>query len=107
MNSMMSDSGEEMTDDMLERLGNSTVNETRITVFHDLAMSPHAQLIIDAAMALGKLGVMGTDYPAVMQFYQLALQLTHIREFIEGESSDDEIMLQSRELRSGYGQPFM
>ena len=41
-----------MTDDMLQHFDNTTVNETRQSVLHDLAMSDEAVLIIAAAQAL-------------------------------------------------------
>ena len=68
-----------MTDDMLQKLDNKTVNETRQSVLYNLAMSYEAVLIIEAAQALGERGIMGMDYPSVMSFYQLALRLASIR----------------------------
>ena len=71
---------EKMSDDILQKLDNKTVNETRQSVLYNLAMSYEAILIIEAAQALGDLGVMGSEYPSVMCFYQLALRLANTRE---------------------------
>ena len=68
-----------MTDDILQRLDNKTVNETRQSVLYNLAMSYEAVLIIEAAQALGDRGIMGMDYPSVMSFYQFALRLANIK----------------------------
>ena len=70
----------EMSDDVYRYLDNTTVNETRQSVLHRLAMSQEALLIIEAAQALGDLGIQGIDYPAVMRFYLLALRLASSRE---------------------------
>ena len=64
-----------MTDDMLQKLDNKTVNETCQSVLYNLARSYEIILIIEAAQALGDRGIMGMDYPSVMSFYQLALYI--------------------------------
>ena len=69
-----------MSDDILQKLDNKTVNETRQSTLYNLAMSSEAILIIEAAQALGDLGIMGVEYPSVMRFYQLALRLANARE---------------------------
>ena len=79
MESIMSGNGK-MTDDMLQKLDNKTVNETRQSVLYNLAMNYEAVLIIEAAQALGDRKIMGMDYPSVMSFYQFALRLANIRE---------------------------
>ena len=86
---------EKMTDDMLQKLDNKTVNETRQSVLYNLAMSYEAVLIIEAAQALGERGIMGMDYPSVMSFYQFALRLAYARENSdtenEGDGTDSEL----------------
>ena len=79
MESIMTGS-EKMTDDMLQKLDNKAVNETRQSVLYTLAMSYEATLIIEAAQALGDRGIMGMDYPSVMSFYQFALRLANARD---------------------------
>ena len=83
MESIMAGNGK-MTDDMLQKLDNRTVNETRQSVLYNLAMSYNAILIIEAAQALGDRGIMGMDYPSVMSFYQFALRLASIRDVESG-----------------------
>ena len=87
MESIMAGNGN-MSDDILQRLDNKTVNETRQSALYNIAMSYEAVLIIEAAQALGELGVMGSDYPSVMRFYQLALQLANVRESGEDYEGD-------------------
>ena len=87
MESIMAGNGK-MSDDILQRLDNKTVNETRQSALYNIAMSYEAVLIIEAAQALGELGVMGSDYPSVMRFYQLALQLANVRESGEEYEGD-------------------
>ena len=89
MESIMAGNGK-MTDDILQKLDNKTVNGTRQSTLYNLAMSYEAILIIEAAKALGDLGIMGAEYPSVMRFYQLALRLANTRDSIsedEGDSS--------------------
>ena len=94
MESMVNGS-EKMTDDVLQKLDNKTVNETRQSVLYNLAMSYEATLIIEAAQVLGDRGIMGMDYPSVMTFYQLALRLANARESddtaYEGEEIDSNL----------------
>ena len=85
MESIMAGNGT-MTDDMLQKLDNKTMNETRQSVLYNLAMSYEATLIIEAAQALGDRGIMGVDYPSVMSFYQLALRLASFRDNEAGDS---------------------
>jgi hypothetical protein len=87
MGSIMAGNGK-MTDDMLQKLDNKTVNETRQSVLYNLAMSYKAVLIIEATQALGDRKIMGMDYPSVMSFYQFALRLANIREISEYEAGD-------------------
>ena len=75
-----------MSDEILKQLDNTTVNETRRHVLYTLAMSDEAILIIEAAQALGSLGVEGSQYPAAMRFYQFALQLAKAKGSTEEES---------------------
>ena len=91
-----------MTDDMLQHLDNGTVNETRKSVLHDLAMSDEAVLIIAAAQALGELGVEGTDYPAAMHFYQFALRLANARiDTVGGSNTVGDSYDDMRQRRQG------
>ena len=85
MESVMARNGR-MTDDMLQKLDNKTMNKTRRSVIYNLAMSYEATLIIEAAQALGDRGIMGIDYPSVMSFYQLALRLASFRDNEAGDS---------------------
>ena len=79
---------EKVTDDILDKLDNTTVNETRWSVLYNLAMSFKAVLIIEAARALGDHGIMGAEYPSVMSFYQFALHLANARENSNTEDGD-------------------
>ncbi len=65
------------------------LNETRQTSLENLALSQEGVLITEAAQALGSSGVIGTDYPAAMRFYLLALELAMIRDSIEGTNRFD------------------
>ena len=47
-------------------------------------MKPHCTDHIEATQALGDRGIMGTDYPSVMSFYQFALRLVVTRDMIAG-----------------------
>ena len=97
MESIMMGQGE-MSDEVLQHLDNKTVNETRQSVLNSLAMSQEGLLIIEAALALGNgLGVQGSEYPAVMRFYLLALRLANARDIIAEESS---FTLDSKSLRN-------
>ena len=87
MESIMAGNGN-MTDNMLQKLDNKTMNETRRSVLYNLAMSYEATLIIEAAQALGDRKIMGMDYPSVMSFYQLALRLASLRDVSEYEAGD-------------------
>ena len=89
MESIMAGNGE-MSDNILQKLDNKTVNETRQSTLYNLAMSYEAILIIEAAQALGDLGVMGSEYPSVMRFYQLALRLANSRESESQSDTEDE-----------------
>ena len=75
-----------MSNEMFQHLDNKTVNETRQSVLNSLANSQEALLVIEAAQAVGDLGIQGSDseYPAVMRFYLLALRLAITR-----DSSDE------------------
>ena len=95
MESVMS-GNTKMTNDMLQKLDNKTMNETRQSVLYNLAMSYKATLIIEAAQALGDRKIMGMDYPSVMSFYQLALRLANAR---ENEYEGDDSELDTREYQ--------
>ena len=77
-----------MSDEVLGQLDNKTVIETRRSYLTNLAKSPEAQLIIEAAEALGKLGIHGDDSSAAMKFYQFAMKLASARYFEKTISSD-------------------
>ena len=93
-----------MTNDILEKLDNTTVNETRQSVLYNLAMSYEALLIIGATQALGDHGIMGKDYPSVISFYQLALRLINAKDTeFEGDSfALDTRAHQHRQRRATY-----
>ena len=82
--------GGEMSDDVLDQLDNTTVNETRQSSLERLAMSDEAILIIEAAQALGELGFQGTEYPALMRLYLLALRLQYARGNIVSEGNGQQ-----------------
>ena len=84
MKSMMMEGGE-MNDNILYQLDNTTVSETRQSVLQKLAMSEEAILIIEAAQALEELGA---NYPSVMPFYLLALQIAKARKGINTETKN-------------------
>ena len=91
----------EMSDDVLEHFDNKTVNETRQSVLNNLAVSQEALLITEAAQALGSLGIQGSEYPAVMRFYLLALRLASARGGTEGSSitTDGNVLKERRQKR--------
>ena len=64
-----------MSSDVVQWLDNKTVAQIRQSSLQDLASSQEATLIIEAVIALGEHGIQGTEYPAAMSFYQLALKL--------------------------------
>ena len=76
MESIMNGEGQ-MSDEVYKHLDNKTVNETRESMLSGLVTSYEAQLIIEAALAIGDLGFQGTEYPAVMRFYLFALRLSN------------------------------
>ena len=59
-----------MSDYVLQKLYNKTVNETHRSTLYNLAMRCEAILIIEAAQTLGDLRDIGSEYPSVMRFYQ-------------------------------------
>ena len=63
-----------MSTDVVQQLDNKTVAQMRQSSLQNLASSKEASLIIEAAIALGEHGIQGTEYPAAMSFYQLALK---------------------------------
>ena len=73
--SMMVGQVNNMSTDIVQQLDNKTVAQTRQSSLQNLASSREAALIIEAAIALGEHGIQGTEYPAAMSFYQLALKL--------------------------------
>ena len=75
-----------MSDEVLQQLDSDTVDATSQSSLKNLSMSQEALLIIEAAKAIGSLGILGSDYPAVMKFYLLALRLSTARTSIESES---------------------
>lgn len=79
MNSMMTDQ-KNMSDKDLEQLDTKNVAEASQFSLRALAMSPEASLIIEAAEALGDLGIQGSDSAAVWRFYQFAITLSNTRE---------------------------
>lgn len=60
-------------------------NETRSTAIGQLLASKEATLVVQAARALGERGVRGSDNPAAMMFYILAL---HVQNLL-GRTGDD------------------
>ena len=101
MESVMRGEGE-MTENILNHLNKSDVNEVRQATLYDFTMSQEAELIIEAALGLGELEIQGTDYPAVMQFYQLALRLAKTRFNIidESKSTNSSLSRSTRDTHS-------
>lgn len=64
-----------ISNEFFQQFDDKTVNETRQLVMECLAQSKETMLIIETAQALGEMGIHGSEYPAAMQFYLLALQL--------------------------------
>ena len=93
---------EDMTNEVLQQLDNKTINETRQSVLSSLALSQEALLIIEAAQALGYFGVQGSEYPAVMRFYILALRLANARDDAEnnGLTLNSKLLNQPRPRRA-------
>ena len=106
MESIMS--GErEMSDEVYKHIDNKTVNETRESMLSGLATSYEAQLIIEAAQAIGDQGFQGTDYPAVMRFYLFALQLSNSRDLTDTTQNrntrDTNFFRQKRAVKCNNG----
>ena len=57
-----------------------SANVTRQRAVEDLVSRGDADLIVEAAKALGRAGVMGYENPAALQFYVLAMRLDKIKE---------------------------
>ena len=72
-----------LSNKLMRHLGSRNVNETRRKAVEDLASCPEADLIIEAAKALGNAGVMGSDSPAARQFYVLAMDLMKIKDSMQ------------------------
>lgn len=79
-----------LLDKLLQYLDDRGVNETHHSAFTELATCHHADLISDAAEALGSLGVNGEDNPAAMPFYVLALRLIKHRDHYLSETDNSE-----------------
>lgn len=88
--SIMTEGGR-MTNDMLQRYDNATVNETRQSMLYNLAMREEAILIIKAAQALGEKGIEGSQYIVVMKFYMLALRLQKIRGIEQEQQQHNQV----------------
>ena len=68
-------------------LDSSNTKETLRKAIEELASCSEADLIIEAAKALGMdAGVMGSDSPAARQFYVLAMRLMKIKDSMQGEA---------------------
>ncbi len=91
-----------MSDEVLEKLDNKNVNETRWSSLQKLVLSTEALLIIDAAKALGERGYKGTDYPAALRFYLLALRLLYAQDSTETDShtTEDDAMMEPKQKRA-------
>ena len=59
------------------------VNETISFTLEQLVMRPEAILIIEAALALGELGLTSRTYPSTLPFYVLALRIASARDNVE------------------------
>ena len=90
-----------MSTDIVQQLDNKTVAQTQHSSLQNLASSKEASLIIEAAIALGEHGIQGTEYPAAMSFYQLALKLARTGKAIESNFTLNE--KESKEPRQRRG----
>ena len=77
-----------LSTEVLDQLDTDAVNETRYSSLRNLTISPEANLIIEAAQALGNLGIQGVDSSAVMKFYQFAMRLASARNIENIPTSD-------------------
>ncbi len=72
-----------MTNEMLDKMDNKSVSEKSHDSIKSLAMSSHATLIVEAALALGETGLTGTDSQAAMKFYTIALKLLNAKDSVD------------------------
>ena len=75
--------------EVMSMVDSTNVNETLHYAIESLVMRPESVLIIEAAKALGGLGIKGTDYPATLPFYMLALRLANGRDRVEGDRNTE------------------
>ena len=68
---------------LIQQLDSHNAINTRRRAIEDLAICAEANSIIEAAKALGNVGVMGTDNPAAQQFYVLAMHLSKVKEMMQ------------------------
>lgn len=77
---------------IVQQLDDRNSNETRRIAFEDLALHDEIELITEAAIALGKLGITGNEYPAALPFYVLAMRLQQYQNtLLNGSSSVSEV----------------
>ena len=84
--------------EVMSMVDSTNVNETLHCVIEHLVMRSESVLITEAAKALGGLGINGTEYPAVLPFYMLALRLANGRDGVQGDQNTEP--KQPRQRRS-------
>ena len=88
-----------MPDEFLQYLKSKNVKESFVKEAEKLALSQDAGLIVNAAKSLGSTtGVIGSENPAAMQFYVLAMHLDKTKDSINIQEQNEEInnLLDSR-----------
>ena len=86
-------------------LDSRNADQVFLQTVDDLALRHEADLIIDAAKSLGSTGVIGSENPAAMKFYVLAMHLANTKDSIQmqtgAETNNDHF---NPKLYSNYQQ---
>lgn len=81
-----------MTYRLLKHLNNSDTSEKRQEAVENLISSLEAELFIEAAKSVGRnVQILGSESPAALQFYVLAMRLEKIRDFMKVNNSKEEV----------------
>lgn len=70
---------------LIQYLDGRNSDKVRKEAVENLVLHGKADLIVDAAEALGNAGVMGTDSPAAQKFYVLAMRLKRIKDLLQSQ----------------------
>ena len=75
---------------ILRQLDDRDINETRQLAFEELVLRDETELITEAAVTLGRIGINGNENPAAMPFYTLARRLQLYRDNLLSPAGDLE-----------------